>query len=138
MINDIYISKHFKLREFESDDTHEVIIYPKLIRKLEQLRILVNQFLGTTNTPLIITSAYRTWDKHVQIYKDLYKDKWREKITKNSIHLTGKAVDLRLPNGITVDKFAKLAQKVGFDGIGKYNWGIHVDIRGEIARWSQI
>ena len=53
MINDIHISEHFKLSEFQSGDTQEVKIDPKLIEKLGKLRKRVGQ-------RLVINSGYRT------------------------------------------------------------------------------
>ena len=37
---------------------------------------------------------------------------------------------------LTVDQMAKLAEQAGFSGIGKYNWGVHVDVRKTPARWD--
>ena len=130
MINDIHISEHFKLSEFQSGDTQEVKIDPGLVEKLEKLRKRIGQ-------PLVINSGYRTKEHHVNIYKDLYGDKWKEKIAWGSLHLKGIAGDIAKVKGLSIDEMAVLAQKAGFDGIGKYDWGIHVDVRGNgPARWD--
>lgn len=118
MINDIKISEHFKLSEFESPDTKEVKLDPALIDKLESLRELVGQ-------PLTINSGYRT-ETHNRAVGG----------AEHSKHRLGQAADIKLPDGLSVDEMAILAERVGFDGIGKYHWGIHVDVRGTKARWD--
>lgn len=118
-MNNFQISKHFNLREFQSPDTGEVKINSKLIEKLELLR----QRFGR---PIIINSGYRTKEHNEQVGG-----------SKNSLHVQGKAVDIRKVEGLTIDEMAELAEEIGFDGIGKYNWGIHVDIRGYKARWDE-
>ena len=119
MINDIKISDNFKLSEFESRDTKEVKIEPELIDKLEKLRKRIGQ-------PLIIDSGYRTPEHNKA-----------EGGAEDSLHLYGKASDIRKIDGLRIDEMAVLAEKAGFDGIGKYSWGIHVDVRGNgPARWD--
>lgn len=129
MINDVNISKDFKLSEFESPDTKEVKVDPKLVQLLQKLRDKIGQ-------PLVITSGYRTWEHHVAIYQKDYGPDWEKHVTKKSQHLTGKAADIKKVSGLTVDEMAVLSSQAGFDGIGKYNWGIHVDTRGYNARWD--
>ena len=55
----------------------------------------------------------------------------------NSFHVQGKAADVLVPDGWTVDELADLAESLGADGIGRYyNDGfVHVDTRGYYARW---
>lgn len=89
-----------------------------LVHKLENLRTWVNQ-------PLIISSGCRCPSHNAEV-----GGVW------NSQHVYGKAADVLLPNGWDVDTFADVAEKCGFDGIGKYDWGIHVDVRGYAARWD--
>lgn len=118
MVNEIQISEHFKLSEFQSRDTKEVKLDPVLVEKLEKLRKRIGQ-------PLIINSGYRT-TKHNKAVGGSPK----------SQHMKGAAADIRKVAGLTVDEMAVLAEQVGFDGIGIYSWGIHVDTRGEKARWD--
>ena len=57
----------------------------------------------------------------------------------NSQHVQGCAADVLLPDGMTVDGLAELAERCGADGIGRY-WSqgfVHVDTRGEWARWTE-
>lgn len=56
---------------------------------------------------------------------------------KNSQHLYGTAADIALPQGYSPVQLAALADSLNqFDGIGIYDWGIHVDVRGTNARWD--
>lgn len=118
IINDIQISKHFKLSEFESGDTKEVKIDPELIEKLEKLRQRIGQ-------PLVINSGYRTPEHNERVGG-----------SPKSQHVEGRAADIREVKGLSIDEMAILAESIGFGGIGKYSWGIHVDVRGEKARWD--
>ena len=46
----------------------------------------------------------------------------------NSSHLRGLAVDIRITNSVYRFKVLKALLDVGFDRIGIYPWGIHVDL----------
>lgn len=116
-MNNIKISKNFKLKEFEcKDGSHLVKIDSNLVTKLQKLRDLIGK-------PIIINSAYRTPSHNKKVNG-----------SPTSQHLLGKAVDIRV-NGISPDTLAKYAEKVGFDGIGIYKNFVHVDVRGKKARW---
>lgn len=118
-INDIKISANFKLYEFECHDgNHEVKVDPELIDKMQKLREVVAK-------PIKVNSGYRNQEYNKKIGG-----------SPKSQHLLGKAADLALPNGITIDQFAVLAEKAGFRGIGKYDWGIHVDVRETSVKWD--
>lgn len=117
-INDISVSENFKLYEFESPDTKEVKLDPVLLVKLQALRDRVG-------VPLQINSGYRT-RKHNQEVGGV----------DDSEHCEGRASDVKCPAGMTIDEFAGHCEAVGFDGIGKYDTFIHVDVRGKKARWD--
>lgn len=118
-INDVQLTQNFKMYEFECNDgNREVKVHPELIEKMQKLRDLVGK-------PIKINSGYRTKEYNAKIGG-----------SRNSQHVEGTAVDLALPKGLTVDKFAEHAEKIGFRGIGKYPWGIHVDVRETVARWD--
>jgi len=119
VINHIQLTPNFSLHEFECHDgNHQVKLHPELLQKLQQLRELVAK-------PIRINSGYRTVEYNAKIGG-----------SPHSQHLLGKATDLAVPQGLTIDQFANLALKVGFNGIGKYPWGIHVDVRETPARWD--
>lgn len=119
MINDIKISEHFKLSEFQSGDSQEVKIDSEQIEKLEKLRERIGQ-------PIKINSGYRT-PEHNEAVGGSYK----------SQHMKGIAVDISLPAGMTVDELAAIAEAVGFYGIGKYYTFVHLGVRGYHARWDE-
>jgi uncharacterized protein YcbK (DUF882 family) len=90
----------------------------ELIEVLENIRASINQ-------PLIVNCGVRCPSHNAEVGG-----------VSNSQHLYGIAADLSLPDGYSVDEFAKVAEDAGADGIGKYDWGIHVDKRGYAARWD--
>ena len=110
IVNDINIGTCFKLRNFASPDTDEVVIFPKLLIALESLREIVGP-------GLFITSGYRT-PEHNKAVGGAPK----------SYHLQGMAVDVIYPR-IKLDKLAQAAKKVGFTGIIVHKGHVHLDIR---------
>ena len=116
------LSEHFDSSEFAckcgcGSLNNGADVSPKLISVLEQMR----QKCGK---PIIVTSGYRcpTHNRN-------------EGGVSNSQHVLGKAADVLVPEGMTEAKFMELAAQCGADGIGSYPWGIHIDVRGEKARW---
>lgn len=111
--------KHFKVKEFACKHCGEIKIDINLLVKLEELRRAIG------NKPIIINSGYRcpTHNKNVGG-------------AKNSQHLYGKAVDIRV-NGMsprTLEKFADTVFANGGVGMGGQNI-VHVDTRGHRSRW---
>lgn len=53
-----------------------------------------------------------------------------------SMHLQGRAVDFYFQNRGEVEKFAQLAAKHGFNGIGTGRHKCHIDDREHEARWK--
>jgi len=48
-----------------------------------------------------------------------------------SQHPLGLAADITRMPGMSIEEMVKLALDIGFDGVGYYDWGIHVDVRNE-------
>lgn len=116
-MNNIQISKNFKLKEFQcKDGSYLVKIDSRLLEKLQRLRDLINR-------PIIVISGYRTMEYNRKIGG-----------SKNSYHLQGKAADIKV-NSIEPKELSKYAEQVGFNGIGIYKTFLHVDIRSEKAKW---
>ncbi|HDL19933.1 MAG TPA: hypothetical protein ENH30_01510 [Nitrospirae bacterium] len=53
-------------------------------------------------------------------------------------HPLGRAVDCHVAGVDLLDMFLA-AERIGFKGIGVYQWGLHLDVRvGGIARWCKL
>ena len=78
--------------------------------------------------PLEILSAYRTPAHNRASHGAL-----------NSQHVEGRALDLRPPQGWTVERLAGLARQIpAIRGIGVYPTFVHIDVRPteRLARWT--
>jgi len=99
-------------------------IDPRLLAALEELRSLAGR-------PVIVTSGYRCPEHN------------RKKGgTSNSLHLSGRAADVRI-TGLSIREMLDLAVQVAdfrHGGIGVYpdDGVIHVDVRGKKARWARV
>lgn len=117
-MNRIKISDNFSLHEFECrDGSHLVKLDEELILKLQRLRNAIGK-------PITVNSGYRTPEYNKQVGG-----------SPNSQHLYGKAADIAAQGMKPLD-VARLAEKIGFDGIGVYSTFTHVDVRGIKARWG--
>jgi len=110
-MNNIKISKNFKLKEFQCTDSDSVVkLDSRLLEKLQLIR-------DKLNNPINITSGYRTPECNKRVGG-----------SSNSYHMKGMAVDIHSP-GLTPTEIAKTADEVGFTGIGTYSNFVHVDVR---------
>ena len=110
-MNNIQISKNFKLKEFECRDSGSVVkLDSELLEKLQLLR-------DKLNNPINITSGYRTPECNKRVGG-----------SSNSYHMKGMAADIYSPF-YTPTQIAKTAEEVGFTGIGIYSAFVHVDVR---------
>ncbi len=110
-MNNIQISKNFKLREFQCTDSGSLVkLDSGLLNKLQLLR-------DKLNNPVNITSGYRTLECNKRVGG-----------SSNSYHMKGMAADIYSP-GYTPAEIAKVAEVVGFTGIGTYSNFVHVDVR---------
>lgn len=118
VIKDMKLSKNFRLSEFVCrEGKGEVYVDMKLVERLQKLRDKVGK-------PITIVSGYRSED---------YNRKCGG--APKSQHLLGKAVDIHI-SGMSPKRVAKLAEEIGFDGIGIYSTFTHMDVRGYKARWN--
>lgn len=120
-MNNFQLTNNFNLQEFECShpEHRHVRVDESLVKKLQQLR-------DTLGVPLIINSAYRCSERNKQVGG-----------AEKSQHLYGTAVDISMKTiNISIEEVAKLAEDIGFDGIGLYNTFIHLDTRGTPARWD--
>lgn len=114
------LAPHFALGEFACNHCRRIRLrwLPELVDLLEQIRAGVG-------VPLIINSGYRcpTWNAR------------QKDASPKSQHLLARATDLHFA-GATVDQVADLAEELGAGGVGRYDWGVHVDIRPGRSRWD--
>ena len=86
-----------------------------LARAFEAIRAVVGR-------PILVLSAYRTREHNRRVGG-----------ARNSQHIYGRALDLGTPTGWTRDQFYQVirgeAKHAGIRGLGKYSWGVHIDIR---------
>jgi peptidoglycan hydrolase-like protein with peptidoglycan-binding domain len=113
----VQVAKNFNETEFAcKDGSGDVLINSTLLLKLQDLR-------NRLGRPVNITSGYRgpAYNRLVGGVGD-------------SQHIYGKAVDI-VVDGVTPAAVAKVAEAVGFNGIGIYPDFVHVDVRPNRARW---
>lgn len=100
-------------------------IHPDLL----DLLYAVQEKLGTTK-PIHIVSGYRTPRANAYLKKTTSGVAW------NSLHMYGKAVDIRLP-GSSLKSIRHAATELGLGGVGYYPHSnfVHLDI-GSVRYWS--
>ncbi len=119
---DEMLSAHFRTKEFRCRCRRPECDAPDMdkgfILRLEALRVDWGQ-------PLSPSSGARCkyWNSLVNG-------------AEHSRHLIGHAADFNFKDHATVKKFAALAEKHGFNGIGTGKILVHVDDRSEKARWT--
>ena len=93
----------------------------------DRLLSVLDSMREAINRPMNISCAYRCPTHNAEVGG-----------VPNSQHVAGTAADVILPQDIDIEDFAKLAEACGADGIGKYydSGFVHVDTRGEAARWT--
>lgn len=115
------ITKNFWSTEFDCKCSDPECKWTKIdldhVEKLQKLR----EDLGES---LEITSGYRC-DKHNK----------RVGGASRSRHKEGDSSDLKAKTK-SPETVAKAAEKIGFDGIGRYTTFTHLDSRGYKARWN--
>jgi len=114
-LNHVQLSPHFSLRELEDPTTHEVMVHPLLVARLEAVRAL-------DGGPIDITSGYRTPEHNREVGG-----------APDSCHLKGEAADIKSCRPAAL---AALCEKAGFGGIGVYPAHVHADVRPRPARWT--
>jgi len=98
-INDIIISPHFNLSEFACPCCNRVMLHPKLLVKLIELRKILER-------PVYITSGYRC-------------PRYNQKVggVTNSYHCIGLAADIKVKD-ISLIELLEICENIDFAGIG--------------------
>jgi len=101
VLNRFKISDDFYLNEFESPDTHEVMVDPELVHELQLLRDLLLE-------PLVVDSGYRTPEHNKAVGG-----------VAGSFHRKGQAVDVSTA-ALELRTLAKAAVEAGFRTVIAY------------------
>ncbi|WP_089728310.1 YcbK family protein [Candidatus Thiosymbion oneisti] len=111
------------MRDFRTDDV--TMVDPKLFDLLYEL----NGRLGHPRGPIEILSAYRSPRTNAILRST------SRRVARNSLHIQGKAVDIRLP-GISARWVRDSAISLNRGGVGFYPRSnfVHVDT-GKVRRW---
>jgi uncharacterized protein YcbK (DUF882 family) len=119
--NNIKIATHFNLSEFACPCCKRVMLHPKLLAKLVELRKILER-------PVYITSGYRCPKYNPQIGGVV-----------NSYHLIGLAADIQVKDISLID-LLEICENISFNGIGFYEKKnfLHLDVRPtKRARWRE-
>ena len=120
-INNIKVARFFKLNEFACPCCKKVMLHPKLLAKLVELRKILER-------PVIVTSGYRC-------------PKYNQKVggVISSYHCIGLAADV-VVKGIELITLLEVCENLDFSGIGFYEKKnfLHLDVRPtKRARWQE-
>ena len=120
-INNIIITSHFNLSEFSCPCCKRVMLHPKLLAKLVELRNVLER-------PVYINSGYRCFEYNQKVGG-----------VANSYHCIGLAADIKVKD-IHLIELLGYAEEIDFAGIGFYEKKIflHLDVRPtKRARWRE-
>ena len=119
--NNIKVAKYFKLSEFACPCCKLVMLHPKLLAKLVELRNILER-------PVYINSGYRCF-------------KYNQKVggVPNSYHRIGLAADIKVED-INLIELLEICENIDFTGIGFYEKKdfLHLDVRPtKESRWRE-
>jgi len=120
-INNIRVARYFKLNEFACPCCMKVMLHPKLLAKLVELRNILER-------PVYITSGYRC---------PVYNRKVGG--TVSSYHCIGLAADIFVKD-MELLLLLEICENIDFNGIGFYEKKnfLHLDVRPtKRARWRE-
>lgn len=106
---------NFGPHEFACKGTGRLAYDPETMDLLQDLRDQVG--------PMFIVSGYRHPSHNAHVGG-----------AEHSFHMDGIATDVSMVNH-DKELFIRLAERLGFDGIGRYSTFTHIDTRGYRARW---
>jgi len=112
----------YLLRDFRNDKVHP--IDPRLLDLLTALRSRLN-----TSAPYQVISGYRSPETNAMLQR------MTEGVASNSLHLEGRAIDLRVP-GRSLSSVHRVALAMQAGGVGYYPRSdfVHIDV-GRVRRW---
>ena len=116
-VNNLFVSPHFRLAEFQCRCCGNVQLHPELLVKLENLR-------DAWGSPLLLTSGFRCSRHNKKVNG-----------AEASLHLRGQAADIVVLEDVQ-EEFIEAAEKTGFNQAipyGKRNF-VHLGIFGNDER----
>ena len=120
-INNLKVARYFKLSEFACPCCNLVMLHPKLLGKLVELR-------NALERPVYISSGYRC-PRHNQKIGGVV----------NSYHRIGLAADIKVED-INLIELLEICENIDFTGIGFYEKKnfLHLDVRPtKRTRWRE-
>lgn len=122
--SDVLLAPNFCLREFDCHCSRcrQTVVSLRHVTRLQALRDRLGK-------PVTITSGFRCERHNAEV-----GGVTGESGGTPSRHVLGQATDIKV-QGLTPGALAAICEQVGFDGIGTYRTFVHVDSRGERARW---
>jgi len=120
-INNIIIASYFNLSEFACPCCKRVMLHPKLLAKLAELRDVLER-------PVYITSGYRCFAYNRKVGG-----------VANSYHCIGLAADIKVKD-INLIELLEICENIDFTGIGFYEKKnfLHLDVRPtKRTRWRE-
>ena len=120
-INNLKIARHFKLSKFACPCCNKVMLHPKLLGKLVELR-------NTLERPVYVTSGYRCFGHNRKVGGIV-----------SSYHCIGLAADIKVKD-INLITLLEVCENIDFNGIGFYQKKnfLHLDVRPtRRSRWRE-
>ncbi len=119
--NNVVIAAYFNLSEFACSCCNLVMLHPKLLAKLVELR-------NTLERPVYITSGYRCFEYNQKVGGIV-----------NSYHCIGLAADIKVKD-VNLITLLEVCENIDFNGIGFYEKKnfLHLDVRPtRRVRWRE-
>ena len=120
-INNVVISPYFNLSEFACPCCNLVMLHPKLLTKLVELRNILER-------PVYINSGYRCFEYNRNVGGVV-----------NSYHCIGLAADIKVKD-MNLITLLEICENIDFSGIGFYEKKnfLHLDVRPtKRTRWRE-
>lgn len=117
----------FDTKEFESKDGKPSPFDDTVVKR--ELIVKLNAIRSRYGKPIVVTSGYRSPEHNAAVGG-----------VKNSYHTLGLAADIRSlsENRSDLSELQQICDEMNqTGGVGFYDTFVHVDVRGERARWDE-
>lgn len=114
----------FDTKEFESKDGKPSPFDDTVVKR--ELIVMLNAIRSRFGKPIIVNSGYRSPEHNAAVGG-----------VPNSQHVLGTAADIRPEDLNDLPELQQICDEMNNrGGVGFYNTFVHVDVRGEHARWD--